>query len=283
MKISSITVCKNRLDDLKVTLPRLVTAGVDEVILVDYNCPQHCGRWAEEHYPSVKVVRQADDLDFNISRARNLGAQASSSEWLLFIDADVIASAELLQFMRDRNSPGCFFRTERQSGTRPRAWGALAVERTSFDRVGGYDEVFVGWGCEDDDIFYKLAINGVRETPYPITLVDEIRTPDDKRVEYSPLKSRLLQHALNLVYLQSKKLIWASGFDMSEIPMDIRKELYSLIRSKLPSIIESYKGSSPNCEIKIRLAERPLPFFRPMVGTQELLMKFSIEFKKPEE
>jgi GT2 family glycosyltransferase len=38
----------------------------------------------------------------------------------------------------------------------------LAVWRTDFDRVDGFDEAFVGWGHEDADLVVRLIRAGVR-------------------------------------------------------------------------------------------------------------------------
>ena len=92
--ISAITVCKNRLNDLKRTLPRLVSCGFDEIVLVDYDCPQKCGDWVAAHYPEVKVVRHQGDEGFSAARAKNLGARRVTSDWILFIDADIEVDPE---------------------------------------------------------------------------------------------------------------------------------------------------------------------------------------------
>ena len=49
---------------------------------------------------------------------------------------------------------------------RPRTMaGNLAVWRKDFERINGFDEEFVGWGCEDDDLGDRLRQSGVRIAP----------------------------------------------------------------------------------------------------------------------
>jgi glycosyltransferase involved in cell wall biosynthesis len=43
--------------------------------------------------------------------------------------------------------------------------GNLAVWRTDFERINGFDEQFIGWGCEDDDLGQRLRQSGIRIAP----------------------------------------------------------------------------------------------------------------------
>lgn len=46
--------------------------------------------------------------------------------------------------------------------TRPKLFGGnIGIARADYERVNGYDEGFVGWGCEDDDLRLRLRAAGV--------------------------------------------------------------------------------------------------------------------------
>jgi glycosyltransferase involved in cell wall biosynthesis len=43
--------------------------------------------------------------------------------------------------------------------------GNLAVWRRDFEHVNGFDEQYIGWGCEDDDLGQRLRRAGIRILP----------------------------------------------------------------------------------------------------------------------
>jgi GT2 family glycosyltransferase len=47
--------------------------------------------------------------------------------------------------------------------TRPKLTGCnIAISRVDLEVVNGFDEDFVGWGCEDDDLAFRLRKAGIR-------------------------------------------------------------------------------------------------------------------------
>lgn len=276
MKLAAITVCKNRLEDLRRTLPHLSDAGFDEVILVDYACPENCGDWARTNTPTVNVIVQSEDSGFNVSRARNLGAQAAKSDWFFFVDADIFVKPGLASYIRNHYHPSYFFKSLRPPGQRVTAWGSVVVGREAFERVGGYDEVYAGWGCEDEDFFYKLLINGTRELAFPTELVDEIRTPKEKKVEYSPIKRMEVQQSLNRMYLQLKKLVWASGQDMSELPLSLRQSLYAAASSHTEELLRVADTPGATLRARVKLPKRASRVQKPLIGMQTVSAEFEI-------
>jgi glycosyltransferase involved in cell wall biosynthesis len=55
-----------------------------------------------------------------------------------------------------------FYQSIGHSG-KPKLTGCnFGVWRSDFERVNGFDECFVGWGCEDDDLAQRLRASGIR-------------------------------------------------------------------------------------------------------------------------
>lgn len=102
-------------------------------------------------------------MKFNRGASRNAAAQAAG-EWdcALFVDADVLIERrniwraldaayleDRVVFPHDRyHALSAMGRAERMT-TAPTNGGALAISRVAWERVGGYDPRFTGWGHED--------------------------------------------------------------------------------------------------------------------------------------
>jgi hypothetical protein len=47
--------------------------------------------------------------------------------------------------------------TDKRVWRAPFHWGGMLLTRRLFDEVGGYCRRYFGWGCEDDDLYLKVA------------------------------------------------------------------------------------------------------------------------------
>ena len=132
-----------------------------------------------------EVVRATAEA--SASHARNVGAASARNDWILFLDSDVIAPANLLASFFDepidqrvgavtgdiagipdsstlaarygtaRNFLGQ--RSHVNNPLRPRASSAnLLVRRAAFEQIGGYTEGI--WAAEDTDFTWRLQQAG---------------------------------------------------------------------------------------------------------------------------
>lgn len=272
--ISAITVCKNRLNDLKRTLPRLVSCGFDEIVLVDYDCPQKCGDWVAAHYPEVKVVRHQGDEGFSAARAKNLGARRVTSDWILFIDADIEVDPESAGRMRRVLKNRYYYRAEKGAAEKRPAYGTFIVSKKDFDRVTGFDEVYVGWGCEDDDIFYRLDISGLRLLEFPASLISEILTNDADRMRYSPVKSRAYQYAINEMYFSAKRRILPNFRKIGDLTLEVRRRLYQEIVDQAKGIMELENDPYSTRSVTLSIRLPPMRTFIPLQCSQSITIKY---------
>ncbi len=223
-------------------MPTVLAEMPAEVIVVDYACPQNTAQWVKENHPSVKVVNVTDDPGFCVARGRNLGAAVASSDWLVFIDADIKVTPGWLAWMRENLRSRSFFRAGRQGGRRdPESYGTVIVERAAFNSIGGYDEVFRGWGGEDDDLYKRLVVIGVTDSEYPRTFVSVLSHDDAERLTFHDIKEKDIHHVVNQCYIQAKfQAMNFYGFG-NNLGIELRQQFMSKIKS---SIIEWHEAGS---------------------------------------
>jgi N-terminal domain of galactosyltransferase len=188
-----------RIDQLKQTLGCSANQVNCSCVLVDYSCPQGTGDWAETHFPAVRVLRLSRRTEFNASIARNFGAGVSDAPWLCFVDADVAISPSFADVVVPKLVAGGFYRIPSTDGG---AGGTFVCARADFERVGGYDETYRGWGEEDNDLYDALEFAGLQPRSLPAGLVEHLGHDDARRIRhYGDLT---LGHAINRVYRIAK-------------------------------------------------------------------------------
>jgi predicted glycosyltransferase involved in capsule biosynthesis len=157
--VSVIVTCKNRLEHLKQTLPRLCMQKSIEIIVVDYGCLQGTKEWVKNTFHNVKLVFVDDDPIFSLSRARNIGAAYSQGEYLMFSDADIFIEYPIHEWVMNNFKMGEFYTVNPKND--PSLCGTAIINKRDFQKIGGYDEVFRGWGGEDLELYERLKINSV--------------------------------------------------------------------------------------------------------------------------
>jgi len=229
--IAFVTTCRGRLHHLKQTLPAMAAQAPDELIVVDYDSPDGAGDWVEAHFPQAKVVRASQpDGGFNVSRARNLGAAAASSEWLVFVDADILLAPPFAQAMRPAVTRGCYYQPLPQDSGAGGTYGTFACAAADFRAIGGYDEVFEGWGREDKDIYIRLQYAGVKKAFYKPDLVHVIDHDDSERHIHADMRDRWQNEAVNACYLEAKVKISLALGRRGNLPLAERRNLMRKIR-----------------------------------------------------
>lgn len=203
--VALITTCRGRLHHLRQTLPLMAAEKPDELIVVDYACPDGSGDWAAAEHPQTKVVRAAGKSGFNLCDARNLGAAAAVSDWLFFVDADIRLAKGMLGKLRKRLAPGGFYLPEWIEGTPIDIWGSCACPRGTYEALEGYDEVFEGWGADDEDFYHRMESAGLERRHYPAGWVSPIVHPDSERAVGADGKA--LNEAVNACYGMAKREI----------------------------------------------------------------------------
>jgi glycosyltransferase involved in cell wall biosynthesis len=173
---------------LLATLPR-----DSEVIVVDDGSTDGGADFIDASYPAVRVIRAGERL--GIARARNLGGCAANGEMLVFSDAHVDVQpgwfegllpsleddgvglvAPAIAVMGNEAAKGYGYTLSDLSlGVRWLHWQQgrpyevpmvcgcfMAMRRSVFEAVGGFDAGFRGWGAEDSELSLRLWLLGYR-------------------------------------------------------------------------------------------------------------------------
>jgi hypothetical protein len=115
--------------------------------------------------------------------------------------------------------------------------GTFACARSDFERVGGYDQVYRGWGEEDNDLYDALAFIGLEIRSLPAAMLRHLPHSDDERTRFYPVADRLLGHAVNRVY---RILKWDTARLRREL-LDLggRRALYDKIAEVVTASIQN--------------------------------------------
>jgi glycosyltransferase involved in cell wall biosynthesis len=237
-----IVTCKGRLAHLRETLPRFLQQADTQVIVVDYSCPDQCGAYVERHHPAATVVRVPGQRWFNLAAARNAGARGAAAPHLLFCDADTLLSANFTQLIAQLVKPRTFLTFQASKGNS--LGGSSVVAAQDFTSVQGFDEVFVGYGGEDLDFYWRLSRMGLtRYVCDPTEAITSIEHGPQLRGVHYPTsdirKSFLQARAYRLV----KETVLGLTFT-GELPLAQRRKLWGEVAAAL---------ADDRFEIRVRL------------------------------
>jgi glycosyltransferase involved in cell wall biosynthesis len=190
-----VVTCKGRLNHLKLTLPGLLFQLIpsDRLVVVDYGDPDGAFDYCRALFdPRLVPMKISDNTEpFNLSRARNCGANLLPSDVLVFVDADSILHPEFISQAVGLIRIGRAVLTRRElRDQRSDTCGLCCVRTDVFHQARGYDEEFEGWGPEDADFYRRVAsLGAVHNFParlYPATL----QHSDEERTRFYDCKSR---------------------------------------------------------------------------------------------
>jgi GT2 family glycosyltransferase len=195
LEISVVVPTYNRLDTLRYVIPALVAQDVRpnafEVIVADSNSNDGTAEYLAEVASTSPNVRHLPGPYTGRASARNAGIAAARAPIVLFTDADIIASPDLLARHLTRHAKGaaravigCEIQVDSydaylsKSGNpalrdplhppsrKHLSWlyfmtGNCSVRRADLERVGCFDESFTGYGHEDLELGYRLQHAGL--------------------------------------------------------------------------------------------------------------------------
>jgi hypothetical protein len=225
-----------RLAFLKQTTPLALADARTRYCLVDYSCPDRCGDWLIETFPTdaasgrTVVERVTGRSLFNKSAAHNRGARRAireGADYLCLLDADTRVTSGFFPWVAEHARPGRFLIASRlPDGTDPPSLtGLLVLHVDAFLESGGLDEGFRGWGFEDIEFRIRLRLlHGLEHADIPLGLVQAIPHGDDLRTQFYRQKSCAVSNRTNLRRLKHR--IWHAWRDRWKVDPETLERLW---------------------------------------------------------
>jgi hypothetical protein len=214
----------------------MVAQPCNEVIVVDYSCPQGTGGFVSKNFPSVRLVSVEGQDHFSNWKARNAGAAVAKSDVLIFVDADTLLAEDAVEWISAHVPPRTFgyFDTPtsqafNRAGLRVASnqlKGFQVIPLAAFRRATGYDEVLEGYGAgADTDLEQKLSMLGLRRRALDPRIVKSIIHHDaSSRTEHHAQPIRT-SYAAGLLYRAAKRTLLKMNRQV-ELPLALRRSLY---------------------------------------------------------
>lgn len=202
--IGVITIVKNRIPQFYSLIKSLEASTLKpkELVVVWMTSPSTHSLVQSEHFPIKHRFATTDSLP--IARARNKGAEATDASTLIFTDVDCIIDPQLLSQISMKIDPGTTLGTvmtelnvipenadyktvNRLTGSgEPRhkaqkqphdrfASSLFAMQRDDFDKVGGFDEHYSGFGISDIDFATRCHRQGIAHRSLPLVTYKQHR------------------------------------------------------------------------------------------------------------
>ena len=171
-KITLLLVIKNRLKEptQKCVDSILTQSYLPNVIIVDYGSTEENLKWEREMFSNFKFIEVKRDTEiFNKSRALNIAIKASKTPFILQSDIDSIFSdnfvEEVIKVLKsDKKAIVLCRKTDlledgsMKDELHEVAYGScFGISTEWLKSVHGYDEHYILWGGEDDDMFIRAS------------------------------------------------------------------------------------------------------------------------------
>jgi hypothetical protein len=286
--VSIITTCKGRLEHLKQSLSQMVAQGSNEVIVVDYSCPEGTGKFVRANFPAVRVVPVNGQTHFSNWKARNAGAAVAKSDLLVFVDADTILADGAVDALSSSLPEGAygFFPLKTSHTFNPdgprlasnQLKGFHVIPSAAFRKVGGYDEVFEGYAAgADTDLEQRLgAIRLTRHALDP-SIIDSVIQHDTLSRMKHHAEPIAVSYCAGLLYRAAKKVVLRMGGGV-ELPLQTRQNLYEAARKAARTL----KANDGRVGMNVVLGQEPVRMPRQLGyerGTQTVALRVEVSLE----
>ena len=158
--VSLITYCKGRHLDAEKYFPAAIAAmgPCDELVFVDYSDPGDVkSLLLESRDGRITLVSAPGREWFHANHSRNLGLRAAAGDLVVFTDVDFCVTREFVEEVRLLPARSYYVQPDEVG-----SWGCVACFRADALEIQGWDEAFVGYGC--DDLHFRRSLDALGRT-----------------------------------------------------------------------------------------------------------------------
>ena len=208
-KISFCTVCMNRLEHLKKTLPKNIedtrTYGNFEFVVLDYNSKDGLEKWImSEMSPYMAedlliYVKTTVPEYFLRSHSKNVAAKSASGDIICNIDADNFVGEGFADYINyEFTERKHIYLTVSRNIKKKDCYGRICVLRDDFMTITGYDESMTDYGFEDFDLLNRLELLGRKARYFSDSQFLQVLNHDD----ITRIENEQNIHSINQIYLR---------------------------------------------------------------------------------
>lgn len=171
--LSLILTNRNRLEQLKRTMPSNHLQDCDELIFADGGSTDGSVEWIRQNYPSAIIIQVPEYPLHNIAKTTNMGVAAASSDIIVIQNAEILQESNALKQIKQHfEERGCgivvtpYTITYEQFGVRPheqsnsRRYSFYALCRDDYIAIGGNNEFYTQWGNLDHEFDTRCKVYG---------------------------------------------------------------------------------------------------------------------------
>ncbi|MBD5634469.1 MAG: glycosyltransferase [Candidatus Eremiobacteraeota bacterium] len=264
-EVSVVIPTYNRIETLREVIPSLLRQDIRadryEIVVADSNSNDGTEEYLAAVAKDYPRVRHLPGAYSGRAMARNAGIAAARGGIVMFTDADIIASSDLLsrhlarharrddvavvgkelqvssvaEYERLRDHP-LERRPLHPESRKKLSWlyfltGNASVRKVHLDRVGRFDENFTGYGHEDLELGYRLQKAGLT-IAYEPNAIDYHWHP----VPYDEQKSKMELAGRSTVRFYRKHPTFAVAAKLGMTPLS--RALYGVVRER-PGLLRS--------------------------------------------
>jgi glycosyltransferase involved in cell wall biosynthesis len=236
-KISFCTVCMNRTEHLKLTLPRNIRENLHygnlEFLVLDYNSTDGLEEWIETEMKEyidkgiLHYYKTTEPEYFHRSHSRNMIMQKATGDIICNVDADNYLEKFFASYINQHfhQNPYIIMGLHvTKQAHHSQAHGRICAWREDFIKVTGYDESMENYGYEDVDLCNRLELLGRKKVAIDELFLNYIRHGNKERNSNEPLLRRL-----------DKFLIWYIDKNKTEVLMLNKDFNFEIINIKMPT------------------------------------------------